>query len=51
MFPMNKKTKTIFFISTSAAVMGLLILWLTGMFGLWSDGIAYLANNTRKLFR
>ncbi|MCW3491695.1 hypothetical protein [Dethiobacter alkaliphilus] len=45
---MKKKTKTIFLIPTSVVVIGLLALWLTGMFGFWSDGMAFLANNTRN---
>ncbi|MCD9025047.1 hypothetical protein [Cohnella silvisoli] len=43
---MNAK-KTLY-ISTPIVVLIVLIFWLTGFIGLWNEGIAYVANNTKK---
>lgn len=40
--------KTIFYISTPIIVLLILFLWLSGSIGLWSEGIARVANNTKK---
>lgn len=45
----NRKIENITFISVSAIVILLSILWSSGLMGLWTNGISVIANNT-KLF-
>lgn len=42
-----KAKKTIYITALLTAVM-IIALWSSGLFGLWSDGMAHLANNTKE---
>ncbi|MFD2614866.1 hypothetical protein [Paenibacillus gansuensis] len=42
------KAKKIFFITALLTVLMIVVLWSSGLFGLWSNGIAFLANNTKE---
>lgn len=45
---MKNKVGRISAILISIITIFLLILWFTGIIGLWSNGIAYIANNTKE---
>ena len=45
---MTKKKSFIVFISVASVVAVVLILWVSGLIGLWTNGVAYVANNTDK---
>jgi hypothetical protein len=38
----------IFIITALLTAVMIVVLWSSGIFGLWTDGIAFLANNTKK---
>jgi len=42
------KAKRILLISTSFIAIVLFIIWQTGLIGLWAEGMAYIANNTKE---
>jgi len=41
------KAKKVFFISAFLTAVVIIVLWSTGLFGLWTDGMAHIANNTK----
>lgn len=45
---MKSRRKWILFISTFITAITLLVVYLTSILGLWNDGIAYIANNTKE---
>jgi hypothetical protein len=45
---LENKTKKKVIISSIIIFSTLLTLWLTGLIGLWTEGISYIANNTKK---
>jgi hypothetical protein len=44
----DMKAKKIFYITAILTVVMIVVLWSSGLFGLWSNGIAFLANNTKE---
>jgi hypothetical protein len=42
------KAKKILFISTSVVVVIFLVIWRIGLIGLWTEGLAYIVNNTAE---
>lgn len=44
---MKVKLKTIGFLSIAAVLLAIPVLWLTGVLGLWINGMAYIANDTK----
>lgn len=44
----NIKTKKISYLVVFVGLLVIFVLWYTGLVGLWTNGIAFLANNTQK---
>lgn len=44
----DMNAKKTFYITALLTVVMIVVLWSSGFFGLWIDGIAYIANNTKK---
>lgn len=42
------KSKMIFYITVVIAAVLISLLWKSGVFGLWTDGMAHIANNTKE---
>jgi hypothetical protein len=42
------RAKKIFYITALLTAVMIIVLWSSGLFGLWSDGMAFLANNTKE---
>jgi len=42
-----RRTKKLFIITGFLTVVTIIVLWSAGLFGFWSDGMAFIANNTK----